>query len=103
MQSSAGRGGGAAEAHTLSPPLPAATTTSGWRFNGAGACTSIPQIGDAKAHATATASPRACLPMFPTRVKGGLLFAWLESGAEAEAEAAARLVRACGGCGQGGG
>lgn len=66
---------------------------SGWRFDGAGRCTLIPQIGDPKAHAAATAQRRACLATFPTRVKGGLLFVWLESGPAAEAEAAAKEVR----------
>jgi hypothetical protein len=78
-----------ARTHTPAPPRP----RSGWRFDGAGRCTLIPQIGDPKAHAAATASPRACLRTFPTQVKGTLLFGWLESGPEAEAEAAAKPVR----------
>jgi hypothetical protein len=47
------------------------------------------QIGDPKAAASALASPRACARAFPTAEVGGLLFAWLESGPAAEAEAAA--------------
>eukprot|EP00879_Flechtneria_rotunda_P017557 GHRR01018407.1.p1 GENE.GHRR01018407.1~~GHRR01018407.1.p1 ORF type:complete len:585 (+),score=188.77 GHRR01018407.1:338-2092(+) len=62
----------------------------GWQFNGRGTCTNIPQIGDsAKMHA-ACASPRACVASFPTTDSEGLLFAWLEAGPQAEAEAAAK-------------
>jgi hypothetical protein len=73
------------------------TKNSGWRFDGSGRCTAIPQIGDAEAAAAATAAPRACLQTFPTRMQGDLLFVWLESGPAAEAEAAATPVRARGG------
>lgn len=64
----------------------------GWRFDGSGRCSTIPQIGDPKAHAAALASPRSCLRVFPTQVKSSLLFVWLESGPEAEAEAAAKQI-----------
>jgi hypothetical protein len=37
----------------------------------------------------ACASPRACVASFPTTVVNGLLYAWLEAGPAAEAEAAA--------------
>lgn len=50
------------------PGPPAAAARSGWRFNGAGACTAIPQLGEPKALAVALASPRACLKMYPTQV-----------------------------------
>lgn len=38
----------------------------------------------------ACASPRACVASFPTTTMEGVLFAWLESGPEAEKEAAAQ-------------
>jgi hypothetical protein len=41
----------------------------GWQFNGAGKCTSVPQIEDPKAHATACASPRNCVRAFPVKVR----------------------------------
>ena len=40
----------------------------GWRFNGEGACTRIPQALDPKAEATACSSGRACAAAFPTQV-----------------------------------
>ena len=46
----------------------------GWRFNGEGRCTDIPQSVDAKANATACASPRSCAIARPIKVlywKGG--------------------------------
>lgn len=42
----------------------------GWRFDGKGACTAIPQAIDAKAEANARASPRACATSYPTKVSG---------------------------------
>jgi nitrite reductase/ring-hydroxylating ferredoxin subunit len=45
-------------------------TYHGWRWDASGACTSIPQIPDEKAHAVATASPRACVKNYPTQVRG---------------------------------
>ena len=39
----------------------------GWRFNGEGACTRIPQALDPKAEATACSSSRACAAAFPTQ------------------------------------
>ena len=48
------------------------------------------QIGNEGQRAAACASPRACVRSYPTKVSGGMLFAWLESGPEAEAEAAAK-------------
>lgn len=40
----------------------------GWRFQGDGECTRIPQSLDAKAEATACSSGRACATAFPTQV-----------------------------------
>jgi len=48
------------------------------------------QIGDPERMKAACASPRACVASFPTTVVDGLLYAWLESGPEAEAEAFAQ-------------
>ena len=39
----------------------------GWRFNGEGACTRIPQALDPRAEATACSSSRACATAFPTQ------------------------------------
>jgi nitrite reductase/ring-hydroxylating ferredoxin subunit len=46
----------------------------GWRFNGSGACTAIPQSPAAVAEQHA-ASPRACAVSYPTCVKYGIIFA----------------------------
>jgi phenylpropionate dioxygenase-like ring-hydroxylating dioxygenase large terminal subunit len=62
----------------------------GWQFNGEGSCTRIPQIRDEDKMKAACASPRACVSSYPTTVVEGMLFAWLESGPEAEREAAAQ-------------
>jgi phenylpropionate dioxygenase-like ring-hydroxylating dioxygenase large terminal subunit len=62
----------------------------GWQFNGEGSCTRIPQIRDEEKMKAACASPRACVASYPTTVVEDMLFAWLESGPEAEKEAAAQ-------------
>jgi nitrite reductase/ring-hydroxylating ferredoxin subunit len=59
----------------------------GWRFNGSGACTLIPQSPAAVAEQHA-ASPRACAVSYPTCVKYGMIFAWGESGLQAIVESA---------------
>jgi phenylpropionate dioxygenase-like ring-hydroxylating dioxygenase large terminal subunit len=58
----------------------------GWRFNGSGACTAIPQSPAAVAEQHA-ASPRACAVSYPTCVKYGIIFAWGESGLQAAVDA----------------
>jgi nitrite reductase/ring-hydroxylating ferredoxin subunit len=58
----------------------------GWRFNGSGACTLIPQSPAAAAEQHA-ASPRACAVSYPTCVKYGIIFAWGESGRQAAVDA----------------
>ena len=40
----------------------------GWRFNGEGKCTDIPQSLDAKANAAACNNPRSCATARPTKV-----------------------------------
>jgi phenylpropionate dioxygenase-like ring-hydroxylating dioxygenase large terminal subunit len=50
----------------------------------------LAQIRDPEKEKAACASPRACVSSFPTTVVEGMLFAWLESGPEAEKEAAAQ-------------
>ena len=40
----------------------------GWRFDGEGKCTDIPQSLDAKANASACANPRSCAISHPTQV-----------------------------------
>ncbi|WIA44126.1 hypothetical protein OEZ86_010468 [Tetradesmus obliquus] len=64
-------------------------TYHGWRFNEQGGCTSIPQIGDAKAHNTACSSGRACVSAFPTQVLQGMLWVFADSSPEGWAEATA--------------
>ncbi|KAG2495724.1 hypothetical protein HYH03_006323 [Edaphochlamys debaryana] len=55
----------------------------GWEFDQAGACTRVPQLGgDAKAAATACASPRSCASTFPSLEHGGVLWAWLDNSKE---------------------
>jgi len=56
----------------------------GWQFNSQGKCTSIPQIDDPKAHATACNSPRSCAASYPTKKHAGLLWIWPESSPEAK-------------------
>lgn len=46
------------------------------RFDGSGQCTSIPQLGDPKAHATATSSSRSCVKSHPVAVHKGLLWVY---------------------------
>ncbi len=48
----------------------------GWRFQGDGQCTDIPQALDAKAQAAACSSPRSCASTRPTQV--GLCYTVLE-------------------------
>ncbi|KAG2436165.1 hypothetical protein HYH02_011669 [Chlamydomonas schloesseri] len=62
----------------------------GWRFDGSGGCTTIPNFTDEAAHAKATGSRRACATAYPTRHLGGLLWVWGSGGPGAEAEAAAK-------------
>lgn len=47
---------------------PCGLPAAGWRFNGEGACTVIPQIADPKAQAVACASTRSAVKSFPTKV-----------------------------------
>ncbi|WIA09707.1 hypothetical protein OEZ85_009091 [Tetradesmus obliquus] len=61
----------------------------GWEFNGAGACTRIPQIGDERAHATACASQRSCVASYPVKEVQGLLWVWPDASPEGAAAAAA--------------
>ncbi|KAF8073221.1 hypothetical protein HT031_000882 [Scenedesmus sp. PABB004] len=63
----------------------------GWEFNGAGACTRIPQIGDPKAAATACSSGRSCVASYPVKELHGLLWVWGDASA---AGAAASLEKA---------
>lgn len=54
-------------------------TYHGWTFDTTGACSSIPQLGDPKAHATACASSRSCVKSFPVCVDNGLLWVYADS------------------------
>lgn len=64
-------------------------TYHGWRFDEQGGCTSIPQIGDAKAHSTACSSGRACVKAFPAQVLQGMLWVFADSSPEGWKEATA--------------
>eukprot|EP00983_Pelagomonas_calceolata_P093676 1157802-Pelagomonas_calceolata.AAC.3 len=61
---------------TCFAPLPCrwqSNSRDKWQFNSQGKCTSIPQIDDPKAHATACNSPRSCAASYPTKVGHALL------------------------------
>ncbi|KAG2428911.1 hypothetical protein HXX76_011156, partial [Chlamydomonas incerta] len=62
----------------------------GWRFDGAGSCTTIPNFTDEAAHAKAAGSRRACATAHPTQHLGGLLWVWGAGGPGAEADSAAK-------------
>jgi len=51
----------------------------GWTFDASGSCTSIPQMGDPKAHATACSSSRSCVKYYPVSVQQGLLWVYADS------------------------
>ncbi|MEW5314209.1 MAG: hypothetical protein WDW38_005723 [Sanguina aurantia] len=61
----------------------------GWRFQGDGKCTAVPQSIDPRAEATALTSSRSCAKAYPTSVKAGLLWVWTDSSPTAGLEAAA--------------
>ncbi|EIE25057.1 hypothetical protein COCSUDRAFT_65076 [Coccomyxa subellipsoidea C-169] len=52
----------------------------GWRFDGEGKCTDIPQSLDAKANASACANPRSCAISHPTQVLQGKVWVYGEGG-----------------------
>jgi phenylpropionate dioxygenase-like ring-hydroxylating dioxygenase large terminal subunit len=52
----------------IHPELGLQCTYHGWTFGSDGACTSIPQMGDAKAHATACSSQRSAVKRYPVKV-----------------------------------
>ncbi|KAK9909088.1 hypothetical protein WJX75_006990 [Coccomyxa subellipsoidea] len=61
----------------------------GWRFDGDGKCTDIPQSLDPKANAAACNNPRSCATARPTKVVQNMIFVWGSSspGAAEDAEA----------------
>ncbi|KAK9908986.1 hypothetical protein WJX75_005595 [Coccomyxa subellipsoidea] len=61
----------------------------GWRFNGEGACTDIPQSLDAKANAAACSNPRSCAISHPTKVLQGKVWVFGEGGPRAFIDSAA--------------
>ncbi|KAG2443553.1 hypothetical protein HXX76_001905 [Chlamydomonas incerta] len=61
----------------------------GWRFQGSGACSRIPQALDAAAEAAACSSRRSCATAFPCKVEAGMLWVWPDESADASAAAAA--------------
>ncbi|WIA30048.1 hypothetical protein OEZ86_000143 [Tetradesmus obliquus] len=64
----------------------------GWRFQGDGKCTAIPQALDATSAATACASKRSCATTLPTAEGAGLLWVWPDLAPTAAADAAATAV-----------
>jgi hypothetical protein len=75
-----------ASPHHAAPPV---SVQHGWQFEGSGAARELPQSEPGSAKATACASKRSCATSFPTAEAHGLLFVWLEGGAEGQAQAAA--------------
>ncbi len=71
------------------PPPPATLLGSGWQFNGEGACTVIPQGGDA-------AAPRACATAFECEARQSLIWVRLEPPAASTAAADAPAAAAFG-------
>ncbi|GFR47365.1 hypothetical protein Agub_g9071, partial [Astrephomene gubernaculifera] len=61
----------------------------GWRFDGTGACTRIPQALDPAAEAAACRSRRACATAYPVRLEAGMLWVWPDDSPDAAATAAA--------------
>jgi hypothetical protein len=53
---------------------------------GDGKCTTVPQALTPEAETKAASMSRACAKVFPTQVKDGLIFTWLQSGPEAYVE-----------------
>jgi phenylpropionate dioxygenase-like ring-hydroxylating dioxygenase large terminal subunit len=62
-------------------------TYHGWTFDGSGGCTSIPQLGDDKAHKTACSSSRSCVASFTTHVSKGLLWVYADARGPAASQA----------------
>jgi nitrite reductase/ring-hydroxylating ferredoxin subunit len=49
----------------------------GWSFEASGKCSSVPQLAsDARASATAIASPRSCVKTYDVRLLHGILWVW---------------------------
>ncbi|EIE25056.1 hypothetical protein COCSUDRAFT_46572 [Coccomyxa subellipsoidea C-169] len=61
----------------------------GWRFDGEGKCTDIPQSLDAKANAAACSNPRSCAISHPTQVLQGKVWVFGEGGSRAFIDSAA--------------
>lgn len=64
-----------------------------WRFDSQGQCVRIPQSQDAATEAKHCANPKACATAYPTQERQGLIWVWLESGAQAERESQQRPPR----------
>ncbi|KAK9812601.1 hypothetical protein WJX72_000303 [[Myrmecia] bisecta] len=58
----------------------------GWRFDGRGSCSKLPQAASRESEAKACQSPRACAVAYPTQVLQRLVWVWGEAGPQAEAE-----------------
>ena len=61
-------------ARAARPRRPVPNARAAGTFDKSGACSSIPQIGDAKAQATACGSGRACVKAYPVQVLHGVLW-----------------------------
>ncbi len=49
----------------------------GWTFDSKGSCTSVPQIADEKAQATACGSSRSCVKRYPSQVRWPAIVGWV--------------------------
>ena len=62
----------------------------GWCFDGAGKCTNIPMLSDEKALKNAFNSDRSQVTTYPTQVRQGLLWVWLDNSPTTEDDCADR-------------
>jgi phenylpropionate dioxygenase-like ring-hydroxylating dioxygenase large terminal subunit len=65
----------------------------GWRFDGDGNCTKIPQSQTPEIEAQHRANPKSCAIAYPTQEAQGLLWVWAESGAKGAIESKNRSPR----------
>ncbi|WP_310417384.1 Rieske 2Fe-2S domain-containing protein [Chamaesiphon sp. OTE_8_metabat_110] len=65
----------------------------GWRFDGAGNCTKIPQSQTPELEAQHRANPKSCAIAYPTQEAQGLLWVWAEAGTQGAIESKTRSPR----------
>lgn len=64
----------------------------GWRFNGLGRCSVVPQADSARQEEVVQSSSRACVASYPVRLQQKLLWVWMDPSPGAAHESAARPV-----------